>query len=78
MDRITWLAIVGTFGDLGTSHKWTPPWPDLNAATKRFTRKALSTAVSLINARTSSALPHTETGAGVRAGSTCSSQALGL
>ena len=49
--RIAWLAVVGTFGDLGTSHKWAAPWPDLNAVTKQHSRKALGTVVSLVNAR---------------------------
>ncbi|ORY10244.1 hypothetical protein BCR34DRAFT_539741 [Clohesyomyces aquaticus] len=49
-DKISWLAALGTHGDLGTALKWDPPLPDMTAAFKQFTKKALNEAVSLINA----------------------------
>jgi hypothetical protein len=51
-----WLCIMGTHGDLGNTLKWEPPFPDMSAAFKRYTKKAINDAVSLINAprRTSS------------------------
>ncbi|OJD36571.1 dhh family protein [Diplodia corticola] len=45
-----WLCVVGTHGDLGTSLKWEPPFPDMRATFKTYTKKALNEAVSLINA----------------------------
>ncbi|OIW28109.1 DHH family protein [Coniochaeta ligniaria NRRL 30616] len=51
-----WLCIMGTHGDLGNTLKWQPPFPDMSAAFKKYTKKAINDAVSLINAprRTSS------------------------
>ncbi|KAK9828749.1 hypothetical protein WJX72_001914 [[Myrmecia] bisecta] len=49
-DTLDWLAILGTFGDLGTAFKWVPPFPDLGAATRKYKRTKLSQAVSLLNA----------------------------
>ncbi|KAK3935456.1 hypothetical protein QBC46DRAFT_323358 [Diplogelasinospora grovesii] len=51
-----WLAIMGTHGDLGNTLKWEPPFPDMAAAFKKHTKRAINDAVSLINAprRTSS------------------------
>ncbi|KAB5578198.1 DHH family protein [Coniochaeta sp. 2T2.1] len=51
-----WLCIMGTHGDLGNTLKWEPPFPDMSAAFKKYTKKAINDAVSLINAprRTSS------------------------
>lgn len=51
-----WLCVMGTHGDLGNTLKWEPPFPDMTAAFKRYTKKATNDAVSLINAprRTSS------------------------
>lgn len=45
-----WLCIMGTHGDLGNTLKWEPPFPDMKAAFKKYTKKALNDAVSLINA----------------------------
>lgn len=45
-----WLCIMGTHGDLGNSLKWEPPFPDMRDAFKRYTKKAINDAVSLINA----------------------------
>ena len=51
-----WLCIMGTHGDLGNSLKWEPPFPDMSGTFKKYTKKAINDAVSLINAprRTSS------------------------
>lgn len=45
-----WLCIMGTHGDLGNTLKWQPPFPDMAAAFKKYTKKAINEAVSLINA----------------------------
>ncbi|KAG9010324.1 hypothetical protein FRB94_010674 [Tulasnella sp. JGI-2019a] len=45
-----WLACMGTIGDLGTSFKWERPFPDMKECFKKYTKKAMSEAVSLINA----------------------------
>lgn len=48
-----WLAVLGVKGDLG-DWKWDPPFPGAlhDKVTKAYTKKALSEAVSLLNART--------------------------
>lgn len=45
-----WLCVMGTHGDLGNALKWEPPFPDMRAAFKKHTKKALNAAVSLLNA----------------------------
>jgi hypothetical protein len=45
-----WLCVMGTHGDLGNTLKWEPPFPDMKATFKNYTKKALNDAVSLINA----------------------------
>lgn len=45
-----WLCIMGTHGDLGNTLKWEPPFPDMREAFKKYTKKAINEAVSLINA----------------------------
>ncbi|KAF3053709.1 hypothetical protein E8E11_011598 [Didymella keratinophila] len=49
-DKISWLAAMGTHGDLGTTLKWEPPFPDMTATFKRFPKKAINDAVGLVNA----------------------------
>ncbi|OSS48104.1 hypothetical protein B5807_06639 [Epicoccum nigrum] len=49
-DKISWLAAMGTHGDLGTTLKWEPPFPDMTATFKRYTKKAVNDAVGLVNA----------------------------
>ena len=49
-DKISWLAALGTHGDLGTTLKWEPPFPDMSSTFKRFPKKAINDAVSLVNA----------------------------
>ncbi|KAL7754228.1 hypothetical protein RI367_000209 [Sorochytrium milnesiophthora] len=48
--HLSWLAILGTMGDLGTSVKWDPPFPDLRPDIKRYGRTHFQKAVSLVNA----------------------------
>jgi hypothetical protein len=48
--KCDWLCIVGTHGDLGNTIKWEPPFPDMKATLKRYTKKTLNAVVSLINA----------------------------
>lgn len=45
-----WLCIMGTHGDLGNTLKWEPPFPDMKESFKKYTKKAINDAVSLINA----------------------------
>ncbi|KAH7324496.1 DHH family protein [Stachybotrys elegans] len=45
-----WLCAMGTHGDLGNAFKWEPPFPDMKATFKTYTKKAVNDAVSLINA----------------------------
>ncbi|KAK8127773.1 hypothetical protein PG984_008881 [Apiospora sp. TS-2023a] len=45
-----WLCAMGTHGDLGNTLKWEPPFPDMKATFKAYTKKAINDAVSLINA----------------------------
>jgi hypothetical protein len=49
-DKISWLAALGTHGDLGTTLKWEPPFPDMTATFKRYSKKAVNDAVGLVNA----------------------------
>lgn len=45
------LCAIGTHGDLGTSLKWLPPFPDMTVTFKTYTKKLISDCVSLLNAR---------------------------
>ncbi|RSM12025.1 hypothetical protein CDV31_006475 [Fusarium ambrosium] len=45
-----WLCALGTYGDLGNSVKWEPPFPDMEATFKKHKRSALYQAIPLINA----------------------------
>ncbi|GKU05495.1 unnamed protein product [Fusarium langsethiae] len=45
-----WLCAMGVHGDLGNNMKWEPPFPDFKAMFKKYTKKAINSAVSLINA----------------------------
>ncbi|KAJ8108084.1 hypothetical protein OPT61_g8418 [Boeremia exigua] len=49
-DKISWLAAMGTHGDLGTTLKWEPPFPDMSATFKKYSKKAINDAVALANA----------------------------
>lgn len=48
--KCDWLCIVGAHGDLGNTLKWEPPFPDMKATFKQYTKKTLNDVVSLINA----------------------------
>ncbi|KAI1460264.1 DHH phosphoesterase [Annulohypoxylon moriforme] len=48
--RCDWLCAMGTHGDLGNTLRWDPPFPDMKATFKAYTKKAVNDAVSLINA----------------------------
>ncbi|MCJ1352412.1 MAG: hypothetical protein MMC33_002396 [Icmadophila ericetorum] len=45
-----YLCAMGTHGDLGTTLKWKPPFPDMTETFKMYSKKAINDAVSLINA----------------------------
>jgi len=45
-----WLCAIGTQGDLGNAIKWEAPFPDLHATFKAHTKKAITDAISLLNA----------------------------
>ncbi|KAK3719523.1 hypothetical protein LTR37_004381 [Vermiconidia calcicola] len=49
-ERCDWLCVVGTHGDLGNTLKWEPPFPDMQACLKKYTKKVLNDVVSLVNA----------------------------
>jgi len=46
----SWLAVVGTHGDLGTSLKWQAPFPDMSQTFKTHKKGTLNAVVSLLNA----------------------------
>ena len=52
LEQCQWLAVLGVKGDLG-DWKWDPPFPASlhDEVSKKYTKKALSDAVSLLNAR---------------------------
>ncbi|KAH9916583.1 DHH phosphoesterase [Epithele typhae] len=60
-ERLEWLCAIGTMGDLGTSFKWTPPFPDVRECLRRWTKKTLGEAVALVNAPRRSAEYDVET-----------------
>ncbi|MCJ1287370.1 hypothetical protein MMC26_006719 [Xylographa opegraphella] len=45
-----YLCAMGTHGDLGTTLKWKPPFPDMADTFRAHSKKAINDAVSLINA----------------------------
>jgi hypothetical protein len=47
---ISWLCALGTHGDLGTTLKWQPPFPDMTATFKQHSKKSINDAVALVNA----------------------------
>ncbi|RMY98612.1 hypothetical protein D0862_07501 [Hortaea werneckii] len=49
-ERCAWLAIVGTYGDLGNQIKWEAPFPDMREILKRHSKKKLGDVVSAVNA----------------------------
>jgi single-stranded DNA-specific DHH superfamily exonuclease len=49
-DKVSWLAALGTHGDLGTTLKWLPPFPDMTLTFKQHSKKSINDAVGLVNA----------------------------
>lgn len=50
-DKVNWLGVLGTYGDLGSGVKWEAPFPEMGPAIKQHGGKQrFSQAVSLINA----------------------------
>lgn len=49
-EQCDWLCVVGTHGDLGTTLKWEPPFPDMSPTFKRYKKSTLNTVMSLVNA----------------------------
>ncbi|KAK0550406.1 hypothetical protein OC846_003673 [Tilletia horrida] len=47
---VDWLCLIGTMGDLGVSLKWEPPFPNMDAKIKMWTKKRIGTAIALLNA----------------------------
>jgi hypothetical protein len=48
--QVSWLCALGTHGDLGTTLKWQPPFPDMTATFKQHSKKSINDAVALVNA----------------------------
>ncbi|KAF1844535.1 DHH phosphoesterase [Cucurbitaria berberidis CBS 394.84] len=59
-DKISWLAALGTHGDLGASLKWKHPFPDMTETFKEHPKKAINDAVALVNAPRRSAAYNVE------------------
>ncbi|KAH4007246.1 hypothetical protein HBI56_215930 [Parastagonospora nodorum] len=49
-DKISWLCALGTHGDLGSTIKWQPPFPDMAQTFKQHPKKTVNDAVALVNA----------------------------
>lgn len=49
-EKISWLCALGTHGDLGSTIKWQPPFPDMTQTFKQYPRKTINDAVALVNA----------------------------
>lgn len=49
-EKCGWLCAIGTHGDLGTTLKWEPPFPDMKETFKKYTKKAINEATSSVNA----------------------------
>ncbi|KAH9892875.1 hypothetical protein C8Q73DRAFT_649240 [Cubamyces lactineus] len=60
-EKLEYLCAMGTMGDLGTSFKWGPPFPDLRDCLKKWTKKVLGEAIGLLNAPRRSAEYDVET-----------------
>lgn len=50
-ESCAFLCAMGTHGDLGNTLQWKAPFPDMKAMFKKHTKKAVTDAVALINAR---------------------------
>ncbi|KAJ8488928.1 hypothetical protein ONZ51_g3267 [Trametes cubensis] len=60
-EKLEYLCAMGTMGDLGTSFKWEPPFPDMRDCLKKWTKKVLGEAIGLLNAPRRSAEYDVET-----------------
>jgi hypothetical protein len=49
-EKIAWLCALGTHGDLGTTLKWQPPFPDMKLTFSTHSKKSINDAVALVNA----------------------------
>ena len=49
-DKTSWLCALGTHGDLGSTIKWQPPFPDMTSTFKQHPKKSINDAVALVNA----------------------------
>ena len=49
-EKTDWLCCIGTHGDLGTTLKWQPPFPDMKETLKKYNKKNINDAVSMVNA----------------------------
>lgn len=59
-EKISWLAALGTHGDLGNTLKWQPPFPDMTTTFKKHSKKSVNDAVALVNAPRRSAAYNVE------------------
>lgn len=49
-NRIDYLAVLGTMGDLSVNVAWDAPFPDMADEVKKWTKKRLGSAIALLNA----------------------------
>jgi hypothetical protein len=49
-EKLSWLCALGTHGDLGSTIKWQPPFPDMTQTFKKHHKKTINDAVALVNA----------------------------
>jgi hypothetical protein len=49
-EKLSWLCALGTHGDLGSTIKWQPPFPDMTRTFKKHPKKTINDAVALVNA----------------------------
>ncbi|SNX86904.1 uncharacterized protein MEPE_05613 [Melanopsichium pennsylvanicum] len=49
-EKIDYVAVLGTMGDLSVNVDWSPPFPDLTPEVKKWTKKRLGSAIALLNA----------------------------
>lgn len=48
--KCSWLCAIGTMGDLGTTIKFEPPFPDMTATFKEYKKKNITDAIGMLNA----------------------------
>jgi hypothetical protein len=49
-DKTSWIAALGTHGDLGNRLQWKPPFPDMTETFEKHSRSSITLAVARINA----------------------------